>query len=251
MLVIGIDAATWKVIKPNLDRLTHFNELMDSGEFGSIELSIKPLSAISWCSMFSGKLPEEHNHTNFVENGKLKKREDIPVDFVWDTLSEKGYQVKVLNVPFVVPPFNFNCDFKPVGHGLPTKEEEWEEELERVTEKAKEILSNPPDLFIMAYTLLDRIQHFHWGETVVTDWYQRVDEKLGELIPYEEKILVCSDHGMADFDEATVQTLPRETKSGRKLRGDHSTTSMYIKKNVKATPKSIPDISNVILGEFE
>ena len=81
-----------------------------------------PISASVWCSMFSGKLPEEHEHENYVVNGEIVKREDIKVDFIWDVLSREGKKVRALNVPFVVPPYSFGVDFKPVGFGLPTNE---------------------------------------------------------------------------------------------------------------------------------
>ena len=59
----------------------------------------------------------------------LLKRADINVDFIWDILHKKGKRVKALNVPFVVPPYTFNVDFKPIGFGLPTNEKEWNEEF--------------------------------------------------------------------------------------------------------------------------
>jgi predicted AlkP superfamily phosphohydrolase/phosphomutase len=107
---------------------------------GVITLMEKPISASVWCGMFSGKLPDEHKHESYVVNDDIVKREDIKVDFIWDILHARGKDVKALNVPFVVPPYSFNVDFKPIGFGLPTNEKEWEEELERVTEKTKELL---------------------------------------------------------------------------------------------------------------
>jgi predicted AlkP superfamily phosphohydrolase/phosphomutase len=236
-LVLGIDAATWSVIKPNLDTLTNFKRLIDLGESKELILKEKPISASVWCGMFSGKLPDEHKHESYVVNGDIVKRADIKVDFIWDVLHEKGKRVKALNVPFVVPPYTFNVDFKPIGFGLPTNEKEWNEELERVTEKTKELLAEKPDLLISVFTLLDRIQHFHWGEDYVVEWYKRMDAKIGELIfetgflEGNNQLIVISDHGFCSFGDAKVQTLPEYTKEG-KLKGDHHEKAFLLTVNV-------------------
>jgi predicted AlkP superfamily phosphohydrolase/phosphomutase len=235
--VLGIDAATWAVINANLSKLRNFERLIEIGKSRVITLMEKPISASIWCGMFSGKTLEEHGHENYVVNGEIVKREDIKVEFIWDILHKKGKKVKALNVPFIVPPYSFNVDFKPVGFGLPTNEKEWEEELQRVAEKTKELLAEKPDLLIAVYTLLDRIQHFHWGEEYVVEWYERMDEKVGELIfdtgflDGNNKLIVISDHGFCSFGDAKVQTLPEYTKDGQ-LKGDHHEDAFLVTVNV-------------------
>ena len=90
-----------------------------------------------------------------------------------------------------------------MGFGLPTNEKEWREELERVTERTKELLAERPDLLISVYTLLDRIQHFHWGEDCGVEWYRKLDEKMGQFLidtnfleEKDNKLIVISDHGL-------------------------------------------------------
>ncbi len=237
-LVLGIDAATWAVVNANLSKLSNFERLIKLGKSKVITLTEKPISASIWCGMFSGKLFTEHKHESYVVNGDIVKRADIKVDFIWDILHARGKNVKALNVPFVVPPYSFNVDFKPIGFGLPTNEKEWGEELERVTEKTKELLvEEKPDLLIAVYTFLDRIQHFHWGEEYVVEWYERMDEKIGELIfdtgflDGNNKLIVISDHGFCSFGEAKVQTLPEYTKEGQ-LKGDHHEDAFLVTVNV-------------------
>jgi predicted AlkP superfamily phosphohydrolase/phosphomutase len=239
ILVLGIDGATWQVIRPNLDKLPNFEKLCKIGKCRELVLKEKPISASVWCGMFCGKTPEEHKHEAYVVNGNIVKREDIKVDFIWDILARQGKKVKVLNVPFVVPPYSFNVDFKPVGFGLPTNEKEWQEELERVTEKTKELLTEKPDLLISVYTLLDRIQHFYWGEEgYVVRWYEKLDRKIGEIIfdsgflsRKDNKLTLISDHGFCSFGEAKIQTLPKETEHG-KLKGDHHENALLITVNI-------------------
>jgi predicted AlkP superfamily phosphohydrolase/phosphomutase len=238
IFVLGIDAATWKIIRPNLDKLESFRRLCDIGKGKELILREKPVSASVWCGMFCGKTPEEHGHESYVVKGNIVKREDIKVDFIWDVLRREGKGAKALNVPFVVPPYSFGVNFKPVGFGLPTNEREWREELEGITEKTKELLAQKPDLLISVYTLLDRIQHFHWGEDCVVEWYKKLDGKIGEIIfdtdfldSQDNRLIVISDHGFCSFGEAEVQTLPRETKHGA-LKGDHDKNALLITVNL-------------------
>lgn len=252
--VLGIDAATWTVIKPNLGALPTFKRLTDLGKTKNLVLKEKPISPSVWCGMFSGKMPEEHGHESYVVDGNIVKRENIKVDFIWDILQKEGRRVKALNVPFVVPPYSFNVDFKPIGFGLPTNEKEWQEELERVTEKTKEVLEENPDLVISVYTLLDRVQHFHWGEECVLEWYRKLDGKIGELLidtgflnRKDNKLIVISDHGFCSFGEAKIQTLPEQTEHGR-LKGDHHENALLITVNVNYEINRPQDVFYAILS---
>ena len=238
IFVLGIDAATWTVIRPNLDKLPSFKKLCHIGQSKELTLREKPISASVWCGMFCGKTPPEHRHESYVVNGNIVKREDIKVDFIWDILQRQGKVARALNVPFVVPPYCFKVNFKPVGFGLPTDEREWQEELEGITEKTLELLAQKPDLLISVYTLLDRIQHFHWGEGCVVEWYKKLDDKIGKIIfdagflkSKENRLIVISDHGFCSFGEAKIQTLPRETEEGT-LKGDHHENALLITVNL-------------------
>ena len=257
IFVLGIDAATWAVVKPNLDTLPSFKRLTELGQARELILKEKPVSPSIWCGMFSGKTLEEHRHQDFVLEGRLVKREDIKVDFIWDILEREGKKVKALNVPFVVPPYSFRVDFKPVGFGLPTSEKEWQEELERVSLKAKELMAEKLDVLIVVYTLLDRIQHFHWGEDCVLEWYRKLDCKMGELLldtgflnERQNKLIVISDHGFCSFGEAKVQTLPLKSEWGE-LKGDHHENALLITANIDYPVERPQDVFFALRKEFE
>jgi predicted AlkP superfamily phosphohydrolase/phosphomutase len=257
IFVLGIDAATWTVITPNLDKLENFRRLCDIGSSKELVLKEKPISPSIWCGMFCGKTFEEHGHDSFAVGGSIVKREDTKVDFIWDILHREGKNVKALNVPFVVPPYSFGVDFRPVGFGLPTNEEEWQEELERVTEKTKELLAQRPDVLISCYTLLDRIQHFHWGEDCVLEWYKKVDDKIGELIfdtafldNKDNRLIVISDHGFCSFGEAKVQTLPLKSEAGE-LKGDHHENALLITVNLDFEIEKPQDVFFAIIKQFQ
>jgi predicted AlkP superfamily phosphohydrolase/phosphomutase len=257
-LVLGIDAATWAMIKPNLKDLPNFNRLLETCEAGTIHLKEKPYSPPLWCGMFCGKKLEEHGHKEYVVDGEVQTRDDISVDFVWDIMDRKGYDVRVLNVPFVVPPYNFNVDFEPVGFGLPTNPEEWEEELKRVTEKVVKLLNERPDILIAVFTSLDRIQHFHWGEPLVLNWYKKMDKRLGEILfgtgfldDEKNKMILISDHGFCSFGQTSVQTLPKVTKSGIEMKGDHHPDAILITKNVDHKIERPQDVFFAIKTAFD
>ena len=253
IFVLGIDAATWTVIRPNLNKLQNIKRLCEIGISQELILTEKPISASVWCGMFCGKTPQEHRHESYAVGENIIRREDIKVDFIWDILCREGKEVKAINVPFVVPPYSFGVNFKPVGFGLPTNEKEWQEELDRVTEKTKELLAENPDLLISVYTLLDRIQHFHWGEDYVVEWYEKLDARIGELVfesgflnNEDNKLLIISDHGFCSFGEAKIQTLPEETEYGR-LKGDHQENALLITVNLDCEIRKPQDVFHTIL----
>ncbi|MDY6776614.1 MAG: alkaline phosphatase family protein [Candidatus Nanohaloarchaea archaeon] len=251
LLVIGIDAATWNVIDENLDRLPNFRRLKEEADAETLVLDQKPWSASCWTSMFTGLETEQHGHTDFHEDGEILGREDIDAEFVWDRLDEEGYDVKALNVPFVVPPYSFNVDFRPPAHGAPTEPEEFDEEIEEVTGKAVETLEEEElDLFITCYVSLDKFQHFHWGEDIVPEYYEKVDEAIGRFIDRGEKLIVVSDHGFTDKDKAEVRTLPDETPAGE-IKGEHSKEAILVTRGISEDIDTIRDVADVIEREVK
>lgn len=250
MIVIGIDGATWDVIKPNLDELPTFKKLLGKSKNKTIHLKDKPWSASVWCSMFSGLSPEEHEHYDFVKDGEIVNREDIDLEFIWDKLEEKGIDVKALNVPFIVPPYNFNVDFIPPGEGVPITEEETLEEINSVTEKCLDVLKNKPDLLIVCYTALDKLSHHHWGEDIIVDYYKKIDNAISKLIPFDNEFIIISDHGFCDYDKAPVQTLPKKTKSGILLKGDHHPDAILITNNVDSDISQPEDVFKALAKKF-
>ena len=250
LMVVGVDAADWKVIKPNLKELPNFAALMKTGSFKTITVPDKEaiLSPPIWCSMFSGKTQKEHGHKKYVVNNKLQAREDIRVDFVWDVLDKKGIETAALQVPFVMPPYNFNCDYKPVGYGASYDLNELAEDTDAIFFKSLEILKKKkPKVFIVVFSALDRIQHFHWGEPLVLSWYQKIDKILGVLQNYSEKLIIISDHGFCGIGEARTRTLSEKNEKGEKLKGDHHQDAILITKNINYDIKEHKDVFQAIL----
>lgn len=251
LMVIGLDAATWDVIKPNINRLPTFKKLLEDKKayHSTIILKEKPLSASVWCSMFTGLTPEKHKHLDFHKEGTILKRKDINADFIWDIICH-SHKIVALQIPFVYPPYNYNCEFKPLKHGLLTEPEEIEANLNMEIRKASEIIKQNPDVFIMVITALDQISHFYWGMPELLKWYIKIDEILNSLIKNGEELIIISDHGFCDWNKSTTHTLPKKTKTGRTIKGDHSTEAILITKNVDYDIKKPQDVFKYMIKRF-
>ena len=126
-----------------------------------------------------------------------------------------------------------------------------------MSQKTKELMAEKLDVLIVVYTLLDRVQHFHWGEDCVLEWYQKLDRKIGELLlatgflnERQNRLIVISDHGFCSFGEAKVQTLPLKSEWGE-LKGDHSENALLITANIDYPIEKPQDVFFTLKKEFE
>lgn len=250
LLVIGLDGATWSVIKPNLAHLPYFKNLISQGEAKSLIQKESLLSAAIWTTIFSGQTLKEHGHEKFVVNNQLQTRQDVKVRFVWDIL-HPDYDIRALQIPFIMPPYNFNCYYQPVEYGASSEPADLEKDTHRITLKSLEILKENPDVFIVVYSALDKIQHFHWGEPLVLAWYKKMDRILAQLTPFGQKIIILSDHGFCDRGQAKVQTLPEKNSRGQLLKGDHHQEAICLTKNVSYSIREPKDVFQAILEEVK
>lgn len=252
LMIIGVDGATWTVIKPNLKYLPSFQKIIKEGKSKTITLKAEDaiISPAIWCSMFSGQPLSVHKHKKFVENGKIVTREDIPVKFVWEELNEK-IKVKALQVPFIIPPYNYNCSYDAIGFGASSDENELDQDTDNLTFKALEITKESPDLFIVVFNALDRIQHFHWGESdLLLSWYKKIDRAIGMLEKYADKLIIISDHGFCSKGEAREATLPDKNPQGQELKGDHHEEAILITRNINSEIDHPMDVYKTIKKEF-
>lgn len=254
MKVFGVDAATWDLIKPHREELPNFDRLMEECDYKTVTVDETPKSAPVWTSIFTGLTQKEHGHKDFVVEDELQKREDIDGDFVWEKLDDK-IDVKVLQVPAVIPPINWNVEYEPEGFGVSSDQEELEADMEKLRKKSIEVLEEDPALFVVVFMQLDRISHFYWDDQeLVLEWYKKMDDVLGDLLEYydfdsDEPLIVMSDHGFAEFGEGRVQTLPEETPAG-KLKGDHHEDAVLITKNIDYEIDDPEDVGKAILDYY-
>jgi predicted AlkP superfamily phosphohydrolase/phosphomutase len=112
VLVIGLDAATFDIIDPLIQKgkLPNINKLMKNGVRGDLRTTIPPLSPNAWTSFATGKNAGKHGIYSFTEqksssygirfvNARSRKARPI-----WSILSEIGKKVGVINMPITYPP---------------------------------------------------------------------------------------------------------------------------------------------------
>lgn len=105
VIVVGLDGATWDIIKPFIDEgeLPTFKKLMDNGCWGELESSIPPWTLPAWETITTGKNSDKLGFASFMIKKDYKF---VPYLYelksnlhVWDYLSKKGYKVIVANPP--------------------------------------------------------------------------------------------------------------------------------------------------------
>ena len=113
VFVIGLDGATFDLLKPWLDKgeLPALKGLMTEGAYGELRSVYPILSPVAWTSMFTGVNPGKHGIFDFERPdpdvpGKqilytADARRAAPV---WELLSDAKKTVGILNVPMTWPP---------------------------------------------------------------------------------------------------------------------------------------------------
>jgi predicted AlkP superfamily phosphohydrolase/phosphomutase len=116
VLIIGLDGATFDLIKPWVQegKLPNLGKLMERGVHGALKSTIPPMSPPAWTSFMTGKNPGKHGVFDFTArrpfsyeiefvNARWRKAKTI-----WKTMSEAGKRVCVLGVPMTYPPEQVN-----------------------------------------------------------------------------------------------------------------------------------------------
>jgi len=116
VLVIGLDAATFDIVKPLMKkgRLPNLSRLCRNGVCGELRTTIPPLSPVAWTTFATGKNAGKHGIFSFTE----QKPESYGIRFVnarsrkakplWSILSDYGMKVGVINMPITYPPDEVN-----------------------------------------------------------------------------------------------------------------------------------------------
>jgi len=116
VLIIGLDGATFDLIKPWIEQgeLPTFKNLMKEGVHGDLNSTIPPLTPPAWTSLITGKNPGKHNIFDFF---KLNKNNydraiitslDKKSESLWNILNKHNMKTGILNLPFTYPPENIN-----------------------------------------------------------------------------------------------------------------------------------------------
>jgi predicted AlkP superfamily phosphohydrolase/phosphomutase/tetratricopeptide (TPR) repeat protein len=104
VLLIGWDAADWKVINPLLDQglMPTLDEFINDGVMGNIATLRPILSPMLWNSIATGKRADKHGIHGFMEpdpqNGGIRPVTSTSrkVKAIWNILTQRGYKTHVL-----------------------------------------------------------------------------------------------------------------------------------------------------------
>ncbi len=112
VLVIGLDGATFNIIKPLVaeGRLPTLARLMREGTHVPLRSTIQPSSEQAWTSFMTGVQNGKHGIFSFVRRrpGSYEfeyiSGRDIGAPALWDILSDRGRPTITINVPMTYPP---------------------------------------------------------------------------------------------------------------------------------------------------
>lgn len=206
LLVIGVDGATFDVIKPLVEagQLPNIARLIQNGVHGNLESTIPPITGPAWTTFQTGANPGKHGLFDWLVRGEdTYQLKPINSTFLkqplWETVSQQGGEVGVINVPVTYPPrevngvlvtglltpstesdFTWPPDLKneieqkvpqyeinPGQRFEPTRVDAWLDGLHRMIVKRKELAlhlmnTKPWDFFMVHFIATDTVQHRMW-----------------------------------------------------------------------------------------
>lgn len=112
LLIIGLDGATFDVLRPLEQHLPHLARLMRNGASGQLLSTLPPATLPAWSSFLTGATPGAHGVTDiFVRRGyslvpASGALRGLPTFL--EELSRRGLRVASLGVPGTYPPLQLN-----------------------------------------------------------------------------------------------------------------------------------------------
>lgn len=119
LLVIGLDGATWEVIKPMVARgeLPYLRQLMEDGSHGDLQSTMPPFSPPAWATFMTGLNPGKHGIFGFVNfnpqsysqiESRLVTAAPLVGRTTFDLLSHFNYRLASISVPITYPAWPIN-----------------------------------------------------------------------------------------------------------------------------------------------
>ena len=104
LLLIGWDAADWKLIGPMMARgeMPALKSVIDRGVYGNLGTMNPPYSPMLWSTVATGKTPDKHGVLNFIEIAPdMKGLRPVTTASrnaraIWNILHNKGYKSNVV-----------------------------------------------------------------------------------------------------------------------------------------------------------
>ncbi len=111
-VVLGLDGATWKLLKPYAEAgyMPTIKKLLRQGVHGELESTMPAMTAPAWTTFATGKHPGHHGVFDFMlptkTLGEMKfaTSQDIRDKTLYEILSDNGYTPILINLPTTWPP---------------------------------------------------------------------------------------------------------------------------------------------------
>ncbi|PIW36763.1 MAG: hypothetical protein COW24_03700 [Candidatus Kerfeldbacteria bacterium CG15_BIG_FIL_POST_REV_8_21_14_020_45_12] len=111
-VVLGLDGATWKILKPFAEAgyMPTLKGLLERGVHGELESTMPAMTAPAWVTFATGKHPGNHGVFDFMlptdSLGKMKfaTAKDIRDKTLYEILKDEGYTPILVNLPATWPP---------------------------------------------------------------------------------------------------------------------------------------------------
>ncbi len=116
LLIVGIDAATLKLVRPWAEQgyLPHLSRFFCEGAWGVLRSTVPPFSPAAWSTFATGKNPGKHGVLTFAQtfpdayeprfiNASCRAGKPF-----WEIAAERGICGGIINLPFSYPPRGFN-----------------------------------------------------------------------------------------------------------------------------------------------
>ncbi len=126
ILLIGLDGATFDLIKPWIDEgsLPNMKGIMDNGVHGELESTVPPLTGPAWSSFMTGKNPGKIGIFDFVQEGKIITSLSVKEKKIWEILGETEMKSILVNIPLTYPPQKVN-GLMITGFPTPSEDSEY------------------------------------------------------------------------------------------------------------------------------
>lgn len=116
LMIIGLDGATWKILRPLVDagKLPNIRKIMNGGVYGYLQSTFPPVTTPAWICMATGKNPGKIGVFDFIskdknDSWKVTNSNDFRKNnSYWDLLNRHNYITYLINYPTLYPFYDIN-----------------------------------------------------------------------------------------------------------------------------------------------
>ena len=244
VVVVGLDGASWYLLSKwiRAGQLPTFKKLVKHGVHSRLISTLPAMTCPAWKSLTSGLTPEQIGAFGFIiPNFRLKTCTFVDSNLlkgrnVWMYLSERGFKVCVINVPWSYPPSKVNGIFISGFPSTSQQDYTYPSSLKKLlTDIGYDIdlfgmvsIINKSRISLREYIYqislkfslarvairlgysfvflvifyIDKLSHFLWDDDTLLKVYKSIDKELSALLSELDRserpfaLFIVSDHGM-------------------------------------------------------